>query len=152
MIVHTPGHLYELQNFESPKAGCDVSRGLSKEAYELCVLIDTLPASELATKLSIAASHLSHSIAVRQSGNQTLQFIEKVPVEGGLPGELQTINNGTTNEELLRVLIDRMGHLQAKFPCRENAIVTTKLEESLMWLEKRTKDRNARGVEGKHLA
>jgi hypothetical protein len=38
--------------------------------------------------------------------------------------------------------------LQAKAPCRENAIVITKLEESLMWLNKRTADRQARGVEG----
>lgn len=82
--------------------------------------------------------------------DQTLQFIEKVPVFSS-SSELKTINNGTTNEELLRVLIDRMQYLQTKFPCRENAIVITKLEESLMWLEKRTNDRKARGVEGKHL-
>lgn len=82
---------------------------------------------------------------------QTLQFIEKTPVSHGST-ELRTVNDGTTNEEVLRVLIDRMQSLQAKFPCRENAIVTTKLEESLMWLEKRTRDRKARGVEGKHAA
>lgn len=83
---------------------------------------------------------------------QTLQFIEKVPGPEGTAAPLVTVNNGTTNEEVLRVLIDRMKSLQAKFPCRENAIVTTKLEESLMWLEKRTADRKARGVEGRHLA
>lgn len=81
---------------------------------------------------------------------QVLQFIEKVPVTEGSP-ELKTVNDGTTNEEVLRVLIDRIQSMQAKFPCRENAIVTTKLEESLMWLEKRTADRKARGVEGKHI-
>lgn len=43
-------------------------------------------------------------------------------------------------------------YLQSKFPCRENAIVITKLEESLMWLEKRTLDRKKRNVEGKQLA
>jgi len=48
----------------------------------------------------------------------------------------------------LRMLIARMYYLQAKMPCRENALVITKLEESLMWLEKRTADRRARGVEG----
>lgn len=80
-----------------------------------------------------------------------LRFIEKEPVSPG-SSELRTVNNGTTNEEVLRVLIDRMQSMQAKFPCRENAIVTTKLEESLMWLEKRTADRKTRGVEGKHAA
>jgi hypothetical protein len=53
---------------------------------------------------------------------------------------------------LLEVLIDRMQVLGAKFPCRENSVATTKLEEALMWLEKRTANRKKRGVEGKHLA
>lgn len=82
---------------------------------------------------------------------QTLRFIHKVPVSPGST-ELETIDNGTTNEEVLSVLIDRMKYLQAKFPCRENAIVITKLEESLMWLEKRTAERKARNVEGKQIA
>jgi len=51
----------------------------------------------------------------------------------------------------LEVLLDRMNFLQQKFPCHENAIVITKLEESLMWLNKRTSDRKKRLVEGKHL-
>lgn len=83
--------------------------------------------------------------------NQRIQFIEKEPVEGGAQGQMRTVRDGTTNEEVLKVLIDRIQSLNAKFPCRENSIVLTKLEESLMWLEKRTADRKARGVEGKHL-
>ena len=91
---------------------------------------------------------------------QTLQFIHKEPkvtpimvddkFSVGHTTELQTLSDGTTNEEVLEVLIDRMGYLQSKFPCRENAIVITKLEESLMWLNKRTADRVKRNVEGKH--
>jgi hypothetical protein len=81
---------------------------------------------------------------------QTLQFIEKVPIEPGST-TLRTINDGTTNEEVLRMLIDRIEYLQALFPCRENAIVITKLQESLMWLDKRTADRVARNVEGKQI-
>ncbi len=84
-------------------------------------------------------------------GVEVIQFIEKQPKALGAMGDLETACQGTTNEEVLRMLIDRMQSLQAKFPCRENAIVVTKLEESLMWLEKRTADRKARGVEGKHL-
>lgn len=80
---------------------------------------------------------------------QTIQFIEKKPVAG--TDFLQTINDGTTNEEVLSVLIDRLQSLQAKFPCRENAIVITNLEESLMWLNKRTENRKSRGVEGKQV-
>ena len=79
---------------------------------------------------------------------QVLQFIEKVPTAEG-SNELRTVNDGTTNEEVLKVLIDRVQYLNGKFPCRENSIVITKLEESLMWLNKRTADRLARSVEGK---
>jgi len=83
--------------------------------------------------------------------NQCLQFIHKVPVAKDSPN-LTTLFDGTTNEEVLRVLIDRLQFLQAKFSCRENVIVITKLEEMLMWLEKRTAERKARGVEGKVVA
>lgn len=38
--------------------------------------------------------------------------------------------------------------LNKEFSCRENAVAITKLDEALMWLEKRTKDREKRGVEG----
>jgi hypothetical protein len=38
--------------------------------------------------------------------------------------------------------------LNERFPCRENALTITKLEEALMWQHKRTKDREAREVEG----
>lgn len=83
----------------------------------------------------------------KDSPGQVLQFIHKEPKTEGSP-ELTTVTDGTTNEELLEVLINRMYFLQSKFPCRENAIVITKLEESLMWLNKRINDRKVRGIEG----
>jgi len=86
----------------------------------------------------------------KEATGQTLQFIEKVPASEGST-ELRTVNDGTTNEEVIKVLLDRMESLQAKFPCRENACAITKLDEALMWLEKRTRDRIARGVEGKQV-
>ena len=93
----------------------------------------------------------------KDAEGQTLQFIHKEPKVVtlsdaiGQTSELETIKDGTTNEEVLEVLIDRMMYLQSKFPCKENAMVITKLEESLMWLHKRTADRLKRGVEGKQL-
>lgn len=81
---------------------------------------------------------------------QLLQFIHKEPISEGST-ELKTVADGTTNEEVLAVLIDRIQFLNNKFPCRENSIVLTKLEESLMWLNKRTQDRVSRGVEGKQV-
>jgi predicted subunit of tRNA(5-methylaminomethyl-2-thiouridylate) methyltransferase len=83
------------------------------------------------------------------SEGQTIQFIHKEPIEEGST-ELKTVADGTTSEELIEVLIDRLVFLQAKLPCRENAIAITKLEECLMWLNKRTADRKNRNVEGKN--
>jgi hypothetical protein len=82
---------------------------------------------------------------------QTLQFIEKAPIEEGST-EFATVFDGTTNEEVLAVLLDRLNTLNAKFPCRENALAITKIEEASMWLNRRTENRKARGVEGKHVA
>jgi hypothetical protein len=81
---------------------------------------------------------------------QVLQFIEKAPVYPGST-KLETINDGTTNEEVLKILIDRIKSLQDKFPCPENIIVIAKLEESLLWLDYRTKLRQQQKVEGKQL-
>ena len=58
--------------------------------------------------------------------------------------------NGWQNEEMLEVMISRINFLNNMFPCRENAITITKLEEALLWQQKRTNDRKLRGVEGKH--
>lgn len=80
---------------------------------------------------------------------QFLQFIHKEKkIDDHGEEYFETVADGTTNEEVLKVLIDRMNSMQMKAPCRENSIVITKLEECLMWLEKRTRDRQARGVEG----
>ena len=80
---------------------------------------------------------------------QVLQFIHKEPITEGST-ELKTISDGTTNEEVLEALINRMNFLNGKFPCRENSIVITHLETALLWLEKRTNDRIKRNVEGKN--
>jgi hypothetical protein len=57
--------------------------------------------------------------------------------------------NGLSNEALLVILIDRMkGFQSGQFANRENALALTNLEQALMWLQKRTRDRMARGVEG----
>lgn len=105
MKIITPGHTYELANFESKET------------------------------------------------SQVLQFIHKEPDPlDPTPGALRTVADGTTNEEVLAVLIDRLKFQNNKFPCRENEIAVTKLFEAAMWLDKRTADRKARNVEGKHLA
>ena len=100
MKILTPGHRYELGNFEK-----------------------------------------------KDAPGQILQFIEKVRLHELSP-ELRTVNDGTTNEEVLAVLIDRMQSLNATLASRETALAITKCQEALMWLEKRTADRLKRSVEG----
>jgi len=57
--------------------------------------------------------------------------------------------NGISNELLLAVVIDRLqGFQSGEFKCRENAIALTHLEDAMHWLQHRTRQRLARGVEG----
>lgn len=90
----------------------------------------------------------TYEMSTFEGGTATLQFIHKEPVENTT--ELKTISDGVTNEEVIEVLLDRLNFLQSKFPCRENALAITKLDEALLWLNKRTADRIKRNVEGTH--
>lgn len=57
--------------------------------------------------------------------------------------------NGISIEAILAVAEHRLqGFQSGEFACRENAVALTKLQESMMWLHKRTRDRMERGVEG----
>jgi hypothetical protein len=76
-----------------------------------------------------------------KNGWEYLQFFERDA--GG-----KIINDGTTNEEVLAMLIDRLKAVNERVPARETSIAVTKIEEALLWLNKRTTDRKARGVEG----
>jgi len=82
---------------------------------------------------------------------QILQFIEKMP-KASEPTELFTVKDGTTNEEVLAVLLDRLNHLQNKFPCSENENALDHLGKALWWLNERTFQRKLRNVEGKQIA
>lgn len=83
--------------------------------------------------------------------------VEGAPDSGGTKTRISFQNgpiqeagvNGISGEALIAIVIDRLRSFQAgPYACRENALALTKLEESLMWLQKRTRDRMARGVEG----
>lgn len=75
--------------------------------------------------------------------------VHEVCFQNGPIAEVGT--NGVTHEALLAIIIDRLRCFQkGTYTCRENAIALTKLEEATMWLQKRTRDRMARGVEGTH--
>lgn len=69
-------------------------------------------------------------------------------------GEDRKAANGAFVEGVIQAAIGRLEFYQTankrKFACRENAIALTHLETALLWLEKRTADREEREVEGTH--
>ena len=59
--------------------------------------------------------------------------------------------NGAFVETVIAIAKQRIEYYNnTKFQCRENSMAITKLDEALMWLNKRTADREARQVEGTH--
>lgn len=98
----------------------------------------------------LVPGHLYELASLEGTNPQTIQFIHKERLNPEDPLSLTTINDGTTNEEVIAVLVNRLTELSKRLPSRETSMQITKLEEALMWGEKRTRDRQARGVEGTH--
>lgn len=58
--------------------------------------------------------------------------------------------NGCQIDDVIAWAKEKIEGFQQAFPCRENAIVLTKLDEALLWLMKRKMDREKRGAEGQN--
>ncbi len=57
--------------------------------------------------------------------------------------------NGNSNEALLAIVQDRLeGFQSGPYACRENALALTHIQDAMHWLQHRTRERLARGVEG----
>jgi len=56
--------------------------------------------------------------------------------------------NGMQITDLLNIICETYRELNASFPCRENSITITKIEEAIHWQDARTKNREKRSVEG----
>lgn len=87
----------------------------------------------------------NHSYNIRYDHEKNLDcciWFQNGPLQESEP-------NGVSNESLIAIVIDRMrGFQSGDFACRENAIALTKLQEAMHWLQHRTRERLARGVEG----
>jgi hypothetical protein len=57
--------------------------------------------------------------------------------------------NGVQIDDVVRAALEFLQAVNGPFPCRQNSLVITKLEEVLFWLRDRTEERERRGVEGK---
>jgi len=103
--------------------------------------------------------------------NQLSKAIETVTLSGAISGtgiSVEDANNGGINltvrlqngpileagangmqiTDLLGIISETYRELNASYPCRENSITITKIEEAIHWQEARTKNRINRGVEG----
>lgn len=58
--------------------------------------------------------------------------------------------NGAFVETVLEAVKQRIEYYQGSFPCRENALAITKIEEAIHWLNARTARRVSAGTEGTH--
>lgn len=67
-------------------------------------------------------------------------------IQNGPIGEVG--ENGCQVDTLVEAVRLIVKGLNAKFPCRENSLAITKLEEAGHWLQARHRDRIRRGVEG----
>ena len=56
--------------------------------------------------------------------------------------------NGCQIDTVIEAVRTILEGLNRKFPCHENSLAITKLQEAQMWLRERTLNRTKRGVEG----
>ncbi|MDK2932398.1 MAG: hypothetical protein PWP27_208 [Clostridiales bacterium] len=93
------------------------------------------------------APHDFHVINVSQNADKKTLHLANIHFQEGPIKECGV--NGVCNEDLIAMVICRLEHFQkSPYACRENALAITKLEEALMWLRKRTINRENRNVEG----
>jgi len=97
---------------------------------------------------------------LKSSGNKLTQFIKienaedvkgvapivKFEIQSDPIGEVGI--NGCQAQDMLEYVKSLFESLNDAFPCRENALTITKIEEAIHWQEARTKDRLQRKVEG----
>jgi len=94
------------------------------------------------------ASH-KYGMAYQHGTGETSSAYQTLLFQHGPIGEVGV--NGVTNEVLLVIVADRLrGFQSSKFACVENAAALSFVENALAALESRTRNREARQVEGTH--
>jgi len=63
-------------------------------------------------------------------------------------GTVLSDQNGVDPQDVLRVVLGRLQYLDGRLLSRENSIAITNIQQAIMWLDERTRDRTSRGVEG----
>lgn len=60
--------------------------------------------------------------------------------------------NGVQIDDVIEWVKEKIEGFNKAFPCRENSMIITKLDEALLWSAKRKLDREKRNVEGTNKA
>ena len=101
--------------------------------YEVCEIFESDPIGSIYKNAFIVIDHQTREITFQLQSDA----ISLVGINGcQYPAMI----------EAAKIIIERFNKT---FPCRENSIAITKLDEALMWINKRTEDRIKRDVEGK---
>jgi hypothetical protein len=91
------------------------------------------------------AGNACHEYTIRSRSNPSVYC--RISFQNGPIGAVGF--NGISQEALLAVVEDRLlGFQSGEFSTKENAVALTKVQEAMLWLQKRTNDRLRRGVEG----
>lgn len=83
----------------------------------------------------------NHFIYVRRDKNSLSFTLQNGPIK-------EVGHNGCQVDDVIATAKTILEGFNKQFPCRENSSAITKLDEALMWLEKRRRDRVERDVEG----
>jgi len=117
-----------------------------------CVFVgtDDEPASDGANHAYHIAVHPYDAEKGQARDEPAVAFVRLQFQNGGLK---EVGANGITDQALIAIVLDRLrGFNDGPYRCRENSMMITKLEEALMWGEKRGNDRARRNVEGERIA
>ena len=98
-------------------------------------------------ELSKGSKYELRNLINEQSTGQQLLFAKFAPESPGSKN-LVPVHDGTTNEEVLKVLITRMKFQSEKLSDRYTKSAIKSLESALKQLYKRSEKRKKRGVEG----
>ena len=80
-------------------------------------------------------------IQIRHDKNSVSFTIQNGPIK-------EVGKNGCQVDHLILVAKRIIEKFNEKFPCRENSMAITKLDEAIHWLEARTSRRTKQGIEG----
>lgn len=146
--------MYQVFNY-CPKCGCKLKKEDTNECEQDKVL-------ELDKKEDTKEPKKRHVVVAQESMVSNLKrFVEIENKEDikGVPAIVkfsiqsdpvsEVGENGCQVSEILEFSKELIKSLNAVFPCRENALSITKIEEAIHWQEHRTKNRQQRNVEGK---